>query len=62
MTSSENLFLLLCWLVSVLSALFLGAVFTDVLLPWLRRGRERREMRRLRAMGKYPAFLRRQAD
>jgi hypothetical protein len=33
-TYPSDLFLLLCWLVAVLAALFIGAFFSDVLLPW----------------------------
>jgi len=58
----DNLFLIILWLISIFGTLFLGAVISDVLFPFLRRRRELREMRRLREMGYLPAFLRRQAD
>jgi len=57
-----NIFLIILWLITVLTAMFIGALISDVLFPFLRRRRELLEMRRLREMGYLPAFLRRQAD
>ena len=44
MKRGDDMFLLLCWIVAVLSLLFLGALVTDVILPWYRR---RRQLKRL---------------
>jgi len=58
-THIDGLFLLLLWLVTVLVALFVGALISDVLFPWIK---ERQQIKRLKEMGEYPNWLKRQAD
>ena len=59
---SADIFLLLCWVVALLSLLCLGALVTDVILPWYRHRRQLKRLAYLQTTSDWPNWLKRQAD